>query len=408
MNFKDEYKKAAGDLTPDKACIDRMKAAVLRDIARPKTFPYKRVAVVGGAFAACAVITVAAITVIPRLRSSAFTGETAFNSAMSSVGCDSAVICSGGDAQEAGEAADTDGTVSSQTNSDAYIEEAAPAEACEDMTGRTPTVGGPMSEEASGVISHGLEESEAETNIVFTEEASEALPVPSPSDNEEPNPCVGGEPFLESICVTEEAGTCAPGKEEVFPFTGVDASSQITVGINETGEADSEEFPPPTGGYVPPVRDDGTIEAEAMPQSEGVAEETNESLPTMEQAEGETGDAPSITGEDVLNPCTGVPTPSLDGIEIIAKEELFGGDVTALRIVGNSAMIMNGDNVMAAYEVMFVPVNVPSESIIPRTGAAIEKYGAEGEYLVCCDDKKLIYVFDRQSEVFINAYRKIS
>lgn len=91
MNFKDEYKKSAESISPDREAIDRMKAAVLAKIAdeneklpevpseraysaetspRRKPLPLKRIAVIGGTVAACAVITVSAFTLLPSLKSS--------------------------------------------------------------------------------------------------------------------------------------------------------------------------------------------------------------------------------------------------------------------------------------------------------------------------------------------------
>lgn len=416
MNFKDEYKRAAGDLTPDRECVDRMKAAVLRDISRPKVFPYKRVAVIGGAFAACAVITVAAITVIPMLRSSDLAGGAMLNTAISCDSCESAAMYSSdGDGEEAG--ADTNGNVSSQPNFDSYFEEAAPADALGDTDGRTPTVGGPASDETSGVISHGFEEpteQEVHTTAIRSEDTPEMVPEPSMSDvsvsdSEESDPCAGDEPVMEIACVTCEAGTDDSGIEEDFPTVEAATLPSAAPGINETEDAYSEEISPSTDGYVPAPREDITAETEAFPLSEEASEETFTASLSTEQAEGETNSLTEEAAEEG-DPCTGegeVP-PLLDGIEIIAKEELLGEGVTALRIVGNSAMIMNGDNVLIAYEAMFAPGEIPSESIIPRTGAEIDKYEDEGEYLVCSDDKKLIYVFDRRSEGFINAYRRIS
>jgi len=422
MNFKDEYKNAAGDLTPDRACVDRMKAAVLRDISRPKVFPYKRVAVVGGAFAACAVITVAAITVIPMLRSSGIIGGEALNAAMSCDFCESAVIYSSDGAhEEAGAKSDTNGNVSSQSDSDAYFEEAVPAEPYEDWAGRNPTVGGPMSDDTAETVSHDIGEPEMSL-IEHDGDITETSPKPNPGvfdapENEDANPCGGDEPVPESVgaCEIGEVGTYDSGIGEGFPPTG-DNPSYCAVGECETGDAGTEE-----PGYAPPPRD--TVTGESAPEEP--AEETGAVLSVTEEA-AETYDISSImepndatfetegATEEITaeagNPCTGggVPPPLPDGIVLVEKEELFGEGTTALRIIGNSAMIMNGDDVLIAYEAVFVPRRIPSESDIPRTGAAMDKYEAEGEYLVCSDDKNLIYVFDRQSEVFINAYRKIS
>lgn len=76
MNFKDEYRKSAESLSPDRKTIDRMKAAVMAEInsgteEKPrsrKPLPMNRIALIGGAAAACAVITLSAVAFIPMIR----------------------------------------------------------------------------------------------------------------------------------------------------------------------------------------------------------------------------------------------------------------------------------------------------------------------------------------------------
>lgn len=81
MNFRDEYKKSAESLSPDREAIDRMKAAVKAQLENEQTpdaaeqehrkpLPLKRIAYIGGAAAACAVITVSAFTLLPVFRQS--------------------------------------------------------------------------------------------------------------------------------------------------------------------------------------------------------------------------------------------------------------------------------------------------------------------------------------------------
>lgn len=82
MRFSEEYKKSAENMDPDRQTIDRMKAAVLRELqehpdapAQPaaeprKPLPLRRIAYIGGAVAACAVITVVAVNIAPSLRPS--------------------------------------------------------------------------------------------------------------------------------------------------------------------------------------------------------------------------------------------------------------------------------------------------------------------------------------------------
>lgn len=67
MNFKEEYIKAVEEITPDRQAIDRMKENVLNATRTKRAFPFKTVAAIGGTAAACAVITVAAVHIAPRI-----------------------------------------------------------------------------------------------------------------------------------------------------------------------------------------------------------------------------------------------------------------------------------------------------------------------------------------------------
>lgn len=78
MNFKEEYKRSAESISPDREAINRMKSAVLAQIAaepektagipeKKKQIPFKKIAYIGGAVAACAVVTIAAVTLLPML-----------------------------------------------------------------------------------------------------------------------------------------------------------------------------------------------------------------------------------------------------------------------------------------------------------------------------------------------------
>lgn len=82
MKFSEEYKKSAENINPDRQTIDRMKAPVLKELqehpdapAQPleepkKPLPLRRIAYIGGAVAACAAITVAAVNLVPSLKAS--------------------------------------------------------------------------------------------------------------------------------------------------------------------------------------------------------------------------------------------------------------------------------------------------------------------------------------------------
>lgn len=82
MKFSEEYKKSAENMNPDRQTIDRMKAEVLKELqehpdapAQPleepkKPLPLLRIAYIGGAVAACAAITIAAVNLVPSLKAS--------------------------------------------------------------------------------------------------------------------------------------------------------------------------------------------------------------------------------------------------------------------------------------------------------------------------------------------------
>ena len=82
MKFSEEYKKSAENINPDRQTIDRMKAAVLKELQEhpdapvqpleepKKPLPLRRIAYIGGAVAACAAITIAAVNLVPSLKAS--------------------------------------------------------------------------------------------------------------------------------------------------------------------------------------------------------------------------------------------------------------------------------------------------------------------------------------------------
>lgn len=94
MNFRDEYKKSAESISPDREAMDRMKAAIKAQLESEQSFPVtdteqehkkplplKRIAYIGGAVAACAVVTVSAFTLLPLFRNSGSITDTS-NSSM--------------------------------------------------------------------------------------------------------------------------------------------------------------------------------------------------------------------------------------------------------------------------------------------------------------------------------------
>lgn len=78
MEFREEYKKSMESNSPDREAMDRMKAAVMAKIAagegepgipagKKKPLPLRRIAYIGGAAAACAVIAVSTATILPNV-----------------------------------------------------------------------------------------------------------------------------------------------------------------------------------------------------------------------------------------------------------------------------------------------------------------------------------------------------
>ena len=71
MDFKNEYRKAVEEISPDKTELERMKANVLEAASqRKKPLPIKKISLWGGAVAACAVIGVAVAVIAPRINTS--------------------------------------------------------------------------------------------------------------------------------------------------------------------------------------------------------------------------------------------------------------------------------------------------------------------------------------------------
>lgn len=123
MDLREEYKNEMESVSPDREAIDRMKAAVMAKIAagegeagipgeKKKPLPLRKIAYIGGAVAACAVIAVSAATILPSVNKNN--------------GMISEAECSSVSAAEAGEissgAADTAGSheTGSAANADTF------------------------------------------------------------------------------------------------------------------------------------------------------------------------------------------------------------------------------------------------------------------------------------------------
>lgn len=68
MEFKSEYKKSAEMLNPSAEAMERMKANILAKAAQPekKSVPFRRLTYIGGTVAACAVLTIGAVSLMSR------------------------------------------------------------------------------------------------------------------------------------------------------------------------------------------------------------------------------------------------------------------------------------------------------------------------------------------------------
>ncbi|MBQ4165279.1 MAG: hypothetical protein IJD85_03050 [Oscillospiraceae bacterium] len=69
MNFREKYKNSIEIMSPSAEQLERMKKNILEQAKAPekKAIPFKKIAYIGSAVAACAVISVAAINIVPRL-----------------------------------------------------------------------------------------------------------------------------------------------------------------------------------------------------------------------------------------------------------------------------------------------------------------------------------------------------
>lgn len=107
MNFRDEYKKSAESISPDREAMDRMKAAIKAQLESEQSFPVtdteqehkkplplKRIAYIGGAVAACAVVTVSAFTLLPLFRNSGSITDTSNSSMTETAAADTAATTS--------------------------------------------------------------------------------------------------------------------------------------------------------------------------------------------------------------------------------------------------------------------------------------------------------------------------
>ena len=132
MDLREEYKKSMESSSPDREAMDRMKAAVLAKIAAGegepgipevnkgrKPLPLRRIAYVGGAAAACAVIAVSAATIIPNIKGANDMVTAGESSSAASIQESAGVDTTGNTGAEvAGDAAATVDTIPGEIQSD--------------------------------------------------------------------------------------------------------------------------------------------------------------------------------------------------------------------------------------------------------------------------------------------------
>ncbi len=92
MDFREEYKKSAEVMTPSAEAMERMTKNIMSQINAPakKAIPFKKISYIGGAVAACAVITVGAVKLLPSMQTELATADAAANESVAAVYQDSA------------------------------------------------------------------------------------------------------------------------------------------------------------------------------------------------------------------------------------------------------------------------------------------------------------------------------
>lgn len=206
MKFSEEYKKSAENINPDRQTIDRMKAAVLKELqeqpdapAQPleepkKPLPLRRIAYIGGAVAACAAITVAAVNLVPSLKAS------------------NAMISSGAIADSSASAAEIAGNETAAPEF-SMIQNAATAGSAEDIA-----------EEAA---------------------ADEAPADEAPVDNERPNPESG---VIDTSGNTTSDNSSSTEDSWAETLDCCDSTEEISISWEATYEPDDDRGNPSAGG----------------------------------------------------------------------------------------------------------------------------------------------------------------
>ncbi len=382
MNFKDEYKRAAENLSPDKACVDRMRSAVLREISCRKAFPFRRIAIVGGAVAACAVITVAAFTLIPVLRNRELVSLVSDYNGSS---FDSAASISAGNGGNAAPA-DHEAGLSSSVNEDARCEESAldevkenePSSGAPDNAGDFAAPG--AADTASSGTAASMEESTGAPEAASAEAPVQPETNASFGDNR-PDPETGYLP--ETYAVSDEVTS------EEDPYFG-DLPPTADIGTGEMAESEEDG-----------VISHGITSVTGEPSSEAVSEEF--SVESEELSAETTAVSSCITDEtgEMSTQAMETPPEVTEGCDIITMEELFGESATSLFVSGNYAKLMNGEDTVITYK------RTANTENVPERGAEVANYNEWGnKYFVRADDSRLIYIYNGKSGEFIGTYKR--
>ncbi len=90
MNFREEYKNQAEVMSPSAEAVERMTRNIMEQVNAPakKAVPFRKITYIGGAVAACAVIGLGIVKLLPTLTDSIPTEETASESYSTTVAAD--------------------------------------------------------------------------------------------------------------------------------------------------------------------------------------------------------------------------------------------------------------------------------------------------------------------------------
>ena len=340
MNFKDEYKKSAESISPDREAIDRMKAAVMAKLAEEqgefpevpaepaklpeaaesephrKPLPLKRIAFIGGTVAACAVITVSAVTLLPNLRadsslineeagtsSAAMAEDTAHSSTTGYQGNDEAVGDVQDDACEDADCAvdisDDDLNKGNQNPGNSDAQEEYPPESANEITVPTEGLDGYDGGLPESAIVAG--DAELSTYEEYTGEPDRGNPLTGTGaleDEATENPCTGAdEPIDEAV---DNAGNPEIGAPDID--AAEDDISDKSTDVTDNGTEPDMGFDNSEEAVVTLESGYYTLEAELATEEVYEEEEvaTEESKATLEDYISEEADEALVEEEPKL------------------------------------------------------------------------------------------------------------